>query len=138
MKIIKMIGVLVISTVISSCGERNEIEQNSNIETETVVYKKISAEEAKNIMDTKEGVTILDVRNEDEYEEGHIPNSTLLPLYDLETEIETVVENKDYTILIYCRSGRRSALAANILIDLGYTDVYDFGGIINWPYDVVE
>lgn len=98
---------------------------------------KISAEQAKEIMDTADEFIILDVRTEEEYQEGHIEGAILIPDYDLASKAEELLSNKSTTLLIYCRSGRRSALAANTLIGLGYTSLYDFGGILDWPYEVV-
>jgi len=99
------------------------------------VYKKISAAEAQEMMG--EDVIILDVRTLSEFNEGHIPNAILLPYNEIKDKAETILPDIDKTILVYCRSGRRSELAVKDLIDLGYTSVYDFGGIINWMGDVV-
>lgn len=96
----------------------------------------ISAEEAKQIMDTEEGYIILDVRTQEEYDEGHIPGAILIPNTEIEARAEEVLTDKDQLILVYCRSGRRSKLAAEILVELGYTNIREFGGIIDWPYEV--
>ena len=104
---------------------------------EVVRYKKISAEEAKKIIDEEEPI-ILDVRTREEYEEVHIPNSILIPDFEIEKLAPVKIEDKNAKILLYCRSGRRSELAAKKLIDLGYTNVYDFGGIIDWDYEVAS
>ncbi|MCL2672313.1 MAG: rhodanese-like domain-containing protein [Clostridiales bacterium] len=101
------------------------------------VYQKISANDAKQIMDSGEEYILLDVRTEEEFAEGHIKGAILIPDYELADRAETELPNKDARILIYCRSGRRSANAANALIELGYTNVYDFGGIIDWPFETV-
>ena len=97
---------------------------------------KISAAKAKEMMDTQE-VIIVDVRTQAEYDEGYIPNAILIPNESIEGEPMELVD-KDATILVYCRSGNRSAQAAKKLVDLGYTNVYDFGGIIDWPYEIVN
>lgn len=97
----------------------------------------ISPVEAKKIMDENNDIVILDVREEDELIEGFIENSILIPLDTLESNAEDKIEDKNITILVYCRSGRRSAMACDILDSLGYTDVYDFGGIIDWPFEKV-
>ncbi len=100
-------------------------------------YKKITAAEAASMM--KEDVIILDVRTQTEYDEGHIPNAILLPDTDVNTRAYDALPNKSQTILVYCRSGRRSANAAKQLIDMGYTAVYDFGGIAtDWQGEVVK
>ena len=96
---------------------------------------KISVEEAKKIMDTREGYILLDVRSESEYDEGHIPGAILIPYTELEDRAEELLD-KEQLILIYCRSGRRSQIAAAILAELGYTNIQEFGGILDWPYEV--
>ena len=99
-------------------------------------YHKISAEEAKKMMD-KGGVTIVDVRRQDEYDQGHIKDAILVPNETISDTQPEALPDKDAVLLIYCRSGRRSAEAANKLVAQGYTQVYDFGGIIDWPYETV-
>jgi phage shock protein E len=84
------------------------------------------------------GVIILDVRTQEEFDGGHIKDAVLLPDTDVAQKAETVLPDRNARILVYCRSGRRSGLAAHALVDLGYTEVYDFGGIIDWPYDTVK
>ena len=98
-------------------------------------YQQISQEEAKEMMDTQE-VIILDVREQDEYDSGHIPGAVLLPVgtIDEETAAEVIPE-KDSTVLVYCRSGNRSKTASSALAGLGYTNIYEFGGINTWPYE---
>lgn len=81
------------------------------------------------------GVTVVDVRRADEYATGHVPGAILLPNETISETAESVLTDKNAAILVYCRSGRRSAEAASKLIALGYTKVYDFGGILSWPYD---
>ncbi|HHU22622.1 MAG TPA: rhodanese-like domain-containing protein [Clostridiales bacterium] len=101
-------------------------------------YAIITQAEAKEIMDSWQDVIILDVRTQAEYDEGHIPGALLLPNESIgDQEIETLPD-KEQTILIYCRSGNRSKQAAQKLVELGYTNVYEFGGIITWPYEIVE
>ncbi len=108
-----------------------------NNDSEEASYKKISAEDAKKIIDS-EDVIVLDVRTPEEYKEGHIENSVLLPVNDIKDKAGEVLTDKDAKILVYCRSGNRSATAAKELIEMGYTDVYDFGGIMSWPYEIVK
>ena len=96
----------------------------------------ITAEEAKKIMDSEEGYIILDVRTQEEYDQGHIPGAMLIPNTEIETKAEEVLMDKDQLLLVYCRSGRRSKLASEILVELGYTNIKEFGGIIDWPYEI--
>ncbi len=100
-------------------------------------YQKISAEDAKARMDSGDDIIILDVRTAEEYEAGHIEGAILIPNDTISDKQPELLSDLDAEILVYCRSGNRSAQAANKLINLGYTDVYDFGGITNWPYEVV-
>lgn len=95
----------------------------------------ITAAEAKEIMDTGEGYIILDVRTQEEYEERHIPGAILIPNTEIEAKAEEKLPDKNQLILVYCRSGRRSKQAAEILVKLGYTNIQEFGGILAWPYD---
>ena len=98
----------------------------------------ITAEKAYEMMQSGDDLTIVDVRTEEEYAEGHIEGAIVIPNETIGTEEIEELSDKDATLLIYCRSGRRSAQAAQKLVDLGYTNVYDFGGIIDWPYEVVQ
>lgn len=96
----------------------------------------ITAEEAKERMDEEADCIILDVRTEEEFAAGHIPGAVLLPDYEVSKKAESLLPDKAQLILVYCRSGRRSKLAAETLAALGYTNVKEFGGIIDWPYEV--
>ena len=98
-------------------------------------YTQITPQEAKQIMDTESGYVILDVRTHDEYMDGHIPGAVLIPDYDIVRRAESELPDKEQLILVYCRSGRRSKLAAEALAELGYTNVMEFGGINDWPYE---
>ncbi|EDM97649.1 rhodanese-like protein [Pseudoflavonifractor capillosus ATCC 29799] len=98
-------------------------------------YQQITQEKAKEMMDTQ-AVIVLDVREQDEYDSGHIPGAVLLPVgtIDEDTAAEVIPE-KDSTVLVYCRSGNRSKRASSALAKLGYTNIYEFGGINTWPYE---
>ena len=98
-------------------------------------YQQITQEEAKEMMDSQE-VIILDVREQDEYDSGNIPGAMLLPAGTIdEATAADVIPEKDSTVLVYCRSGNRSKTASSTLADLGYTNIYEFGGINTWPYE---
>ena len=99
-------------------------------------YRQISQEEAKEMMDT-ETVVILDVREQSEFDAGHIPGAVLLPVGTITEETAAdVIPEKDSVVLVYCRSGNRSKTASQTLAELGYTQVYEFGGINTWPYEI--
>ena len=106
-------------------------------ENKEAVYMNITAEEAKKIMDTESEYVILDVRTEEEFAQGHIPGAILIPDYEIREEAESSLPDKDALILVYCRSGRRSKNAAETLAELGYTNIREFGGILDWPYETV-
>lgn len=111
-------------------------EEESEVES-TAQENKITSERAYEMM-REGGVTVVDVRREDEYAEGHIEGAMLLPLDVLVNLAEDRLPDKSATILVYCRSGNRSAKAALQLAGLGYENIYDFGGIIDWPYEVTK
>ena len=113
----------------SACGQAKENDQGA-------VYVNITAEEAKQIMDSEEGYIILDVRTQEEYDQGHIPGAIVISHEEIGEKAEGVLTDKNQLILVYCRSGRRSQLAAEILVGLGYTNIKEFGGILDWPYEV--
>ena len=99
-------------------------------------FVNITAEKAKQLMDTEENYIILDVRTQEEYDQGHIPGAILIPDNRIDADAEKVLTDKNQLILVYCRSGRRSKLAAERLVQLGYTNIKEFGGILDWPYEV--
>jgi len=101
------------------------------------VYQKITPEQAKARMDEGKPYILLDVRTEEEFQERHIDGAILIPDYEIGSRAAAELPDKKALLLLYCRSGRRSAHAAQELIGMGYTNVYDFGGIIDWPYDTV-
>ena len=105
---------------------------------ENKMYEMISAQEAKEIMDSGVDHIILDVREQDEYDAGHIPDAILLPYTQIEQKVEDVILDKNALVLVYCRSGRRSKIASETLSALGYTNVKEFGGINDWPYEIVK
>ena len=124
----KLVVLLLAILVLTACGQDKENMQEA-------VYVNITAAEAKEIMDTQEGYVILDARTQEEYDEGHIPGAILIPYDEILEKAEDVLTDKNQLILVYCRSGRRSKLAAEDLVKLGYTDIKEFGGIIDWPYE---
>ena len=110
----------------AACGGKN------------VSYEQITPQEAKAIMDTQSDYIIIDSRTIEEFEQGHIENAILIPEYEISKQAEKQLPDKKQLILVYCRSGRRSKIASEELVKLGYTNVKEFGGIIDWPYDVVK
>ena len=125
----KLVFLLLAVMMLTACGQDNENDQGA-------VYVNITAEEAKQIMDSEEGYIILDVRTQEEYDQVHIPGAIVISHEEIEEKAEDVLTDKDQLILVYCRSGRRSKIAAEALAELGYTNIKEFGGIIDWPYEV--
>lgn len=119
---------LIIAMTLVFTGCANTKEDNT--------YQQITQEDAKDMMDTQE-VIILDVREQDEFDAGHIPNAILLPVGMISEETTAaVIPEMDSVVLVYCRSGNRSKRASAALTALGYTNIYEFGGINTWPYEV--
>ena len=111
---------------------------NGDSTDNTLNYEMISGEQAKALMESESDYIIIDARTQSEYDEGHIPGAILIPEYEIAERAQEELPNKDQLILVYCRSGRRSKIAAEILVDLGYTNVKEFGGIITWEYGTVK
>ncbi len=101
----------------------------------TISYTNISPKDAVDVIKGDSEAVLIDVRTPEEFRVVHIPGSVLIPDYEIKDKIAEVVPDKDTTVIIYCRSGNRSRHAAKVLIDMGYTKVFDLGGIIDWPYD---
>ena len=104
----------------------------------SATYEQISGAEAKALMDSESGYIIIDARTQSEYDEGHIPGAILIPEYEIADRAEKELSDKKQLILVYCRSGRRSKIAAEELVKLGYINVKEFGGIIDWEYEIVK
>ena len=107
-------------------------------ETPTITFEQITPQQAKEIMDTETDYIIIDARTDEEFAEGHIEGAILIPEYEIAERAEKELPDKNALILVYCRSGRRSKIASEELIKLGYTNVKEFGGIIDWPYGTVK
>lgn len=124
-KIILCIAAFIMLISLAGCADDNAPAE----------YVSISAVEAKALMDSETGYIILDVRTENEFAQGHIPHAILIPDYDIESRAEEELPDKKQLILVYCRSGRRSKNAAAKLAEMGYSNVKEFGGIIDWGYE---
>ena len=125
----KLILIILAMLTLTACGQGKENPQEAK-------YMNITAAEAKEIMDSQEGYVILDTRTREEYDESHIPGAILISHDEVLEKAEGILTDKTQLILVYCRSGRRSKLAAEDLVKLGYTNIKEFGGIIDWPYEV--
>ena len=125
----KLLFLLLAVMLLTACGQAKENDREA-------AYMNITAEEAKQIMDSEDGYIILDARTQEEYDQGHIPGAIVISHEEIAEKAEEVLTDKDQLILVYCRSGRRSKIAAEALVELGYTNIKEFGGIIDWPYEV--
>ena len=123
-------------TLLSGCALSKTKEDTAKESSSKAAYHKISAEEAYEMMISQE--IVVDVRTREEYDGGHIENAVLVPNESIGSEMPETLPDKEATLLIYCRSGRRSKDAAQKLLALGYQSVYDFGGVIDWPYELVK
>ena len=125
----KLLFLLLAVMLLTACAHTKENDREA-------AYMNITAEEAKQIMDSEDGYIILDVRTQEEYDQGHIPGAIVVAHEEIEEKANEMLPDKDRLILVYCRSGRRSKLAAEALVEQGYTNIKEFGGIIDWPYEV--
>ena len=125
----KLYFLLLAVMLLTACAHTKENDREA-------AYMNITAEEAKAIMDSEDGYIILDARTQEEYDQGHIPGAIVISHEEIAEKAEEVLTDKEQLILVYCRSGRRSKLAAEALVELGYTNIREFGGIIDWPYEV--
>ena len=125
----KLVFLLLAVMLLTACGQTKENDQEA-------AYMNITAEEARQIMDSEDGYIILDARTQEEYDQGHVPGAIVISHEEIAEKAEEVLTDMDQLILVYCRSGRRSKIAAEALVELGYTNIREFGGIIDWPYEV--
>ena len=131
----RIIAILIILVMIMAAGCGGN-EQSAS-ESQTLQYSQISQEEAVKMMGEETGYLIVDVRRPDEYAEGHIPDAINVPNEEIMDEMPKALPDKDQVLLIYCRTGRRSKEAAEKLVNMGYTNVYEFGGINDWKGEIV-
>lgn len=143
MKKVSIFAILLSAVMLAGCtagGDSAQATPSPAAETSTepaqAVYQTIIPEDAKALIGTS-GVVLLDVRTKEEFDEAHIDGAALVPYDAIDQNVDKLPEGKDTTIIVYCRSGRRSAIAAETLLGMGYTQVYDLGGIQDWPYETV-
>ena len=132
----------VLCMLLTACGNGTSSAEGTQSEVRAATasaaaYQQITQEKAKEMMQAEDGHIIVDVRRQDEYDSGHIPGAILIPNESIGTEQPKELPDLDQVILIYCRSGRRSKEASQKLADMGYTHIYEFGGIIDWTGEVV-
>ena len=141
---VRLAAILLFCMIFAACGQAKGDSQItgdknlSNVEgsTQEVTYEQISLEEAKQLMKDEEGYIILDVRTKEEFAEGHIPGAICVPNETISDEMPGELPEKDQLILVYCRSGNRSKQASKKLAELGYTNIKEFGGIIDWDGEI--
>ncbi len=136
-KIILTVTVIILTAaVLSGCIQKTNKEQTEATQVNIGTYYQISQDEAKRIMDEESDYIIVDAREQSEYDEGHIKGAIVIPYTEIEQKAEELLPNKTQLILVYCRSGRRSKIAAQSLANMGYKNVKEFGGIIDWQYEI--
>jgi len=132
-----IISALLLIGLLSGCNRvTNEPKEEGSTVAKQAIVTNITPEQAKERLDIEKNIILLDVRTKGEYDSGHIKDSMLIPVDNLKEEAESKLKDKDTPVFVYCRSGNRSTTAAKILVDLGYKNVYNLGGINKWPYDI--
>ena len=132
-QILLFAGLVASLALLVGCGAVKGEPNTAEDVPDKAAYHKLSAEEA-----ASQEVVVVDVRTREEYDGGHIENAVLVPNESIGSEMPEALPDKEATLLVYCRSGRRSKDAAQKLLALGYQSVYDFGGVIDWPYELVK
>ena len=136
-KIILTVTVIILTAaVLAGCIQKKNKEQTEAAQVNIGTYYQITQDEAKRIMDEESDYIIVDAREQSEYDEGHIKGAIVIPYTEIEQKAEELLPNKTQLILVYCRSGRRSKIAAQSLANMGYKNVKEFGGIIDWQYEI--
>ena len=134
MKRIILVFLAAVLCVVTGCSSSG---QKAGSDDTAESYTKITQDEAREMMAKDDGHIVVDVRRQEEYDAGHIPGAVLIPNESIGTERPEQLPDPDQIILIYCRSGNRSKQAAQKLCDLGYTNIYEFGGINTWTGEIV-
>lgn len=128
---------LIVVAALAGCSSNSDTSTGLPAAPAAGQYATITAAQAKQMMDTTTGYVILDVRTQDEFNQGHISGALLIPSTDIAAKAPSAIPDKSTVILAYCRTGARAAQASQTLAGMGYTNVYDFGGILGWPYGTV-
>ncbi len=130
---LKILSVLLAVLLLGGCAINTNITDNTSQEnSKDLTYKQISMNEAVKLMESETDYIILDVRRPDEFAAGHIPNAVNVPNENIGSEEISELPDKDQMILVYCRSGNRSKQASEKLVKSGYTNIVEFGGIVDW------
>ncbi|MBQ7625027.1 MAG: hypothetical protein IJS65_07120 [Clostridia bacterium] len=137
--LIALAALAALALLLTCCGEKEKSGPPDKAQdTADAGYKQITQEEAALMMQKDDGHIIIDVRRQDEFDGGHIPGAVCIPNESIGTDMPEGLPDLEQIILVYCRSGRRSREASQKLADIGYTNVYEFGGIIDWKGEVVK
>ena len=134
--ILLALAIITVATVFAGCTQKTNTGQTEATQVNIGTYYQIPQDEAKRIMDEESDYIIVDAREQSEYDEGHIKGAIVIPYTEIEQKAEEMLPDKEQLILVYCRSGRRSKIAAQSLANMGYTNVKEFGGIIDWQYGI--
>ena len=134
--ILLALAIITVATVFAGCTQKTNTEQTEATQVNIGTYYQIPQDEAKRIMDEESDYIIVVASEQSEYDEGHIKGAIVIPYTEIEQKAEEMLPDKEQLILVYCRSGRRSKIAAQSLANMGYTNVKEFGGIIDWQYGI--
>lgn len=134
--IVFILAIAVIVSCFAGCTAKSTENETEATKVNIGAYYQISQDEAKRLMEEEKDYIIVDAREQYEYDEGHIKGAIVIPYTEIEQKAGEMLPNKEQLILVYCRSGRRSKIAAQSLADMGYTNVKEFGGIIDWKYEI--
>ncbi len=137
-RLLILLSLLLLSYLLlfTACEKQPEPPLDGDGMVQELSYEQITQEEARRMMASLEDYILLDVRRQDEFDEGHIPDAICLPNEEIGSEPPELLPDREQTILIYCRSGRRSKEAAQKLADMGYSRIYEFGGILDWTGEI--
>lgn len=133
-------AVLAVSAVCFA-QEETTATNTQTVQTQTAAYKTLTPQQAKERIEQNANIVVLDVRSQEEFAAGHLPNAVLLPVDLIEAksaEVAKVLPDKDAEILVYCRSGKHAHRASQALANMGYTNIEHIGGIMDWPYEIVK
>ena len=137
MKRLAVMIFIIVSLLLTGCAE-NPAPADLPDQTVKATVQDITPEEAKTRLDSEEEIILLDVRTQEEFDQGHIADALLLPVDQLSAKASEVIPDLEAVYFVYCRSGSRSGAAAAMMVEMGYQNVFDLGGILDWPYETVK
>lgn len=132
------IGLMVLAVIVIVLFLFKKVNDTEPSTQDAIGYATLTPQQAKERLDKEKNIIILDVRTPTEYTEGHLPNNILIPFNDLEKKASKKLPDKDNPIFVYCARGDKSRAASKKLVFLGYTKIFNIGGINEWPYEIIK